>query len=109
MGNYRFVVFSNPAQGKEAEFNRWYDEVHLGEVLEVPGFVAASRLALEADPEDEAPEFGYLAIYEMETDDPGTVLDDLKARAGDGRLDMSDALGGVATHLYREISPRRTS
>lgn len=108
MASYKFVVFSNPTEGRESEYNRWYDEVHLGEVLEVPGFIAASRLRLEVGPGDDAPEFAYLAIYEMETDDPGAVLRDLKERAGEGRLDMSDALENVSTSLYREITPRRT-
>ena len=46
MPTHRLIVFTQPAAGQEAEYNRWYDEVHLGDVLEVDGFVAAQRFAL---------------------------------------------------------------
>jgi hypothetical protein len=38
------VVGSNPVNPEqEAEFNRWYVEDHLGDVLAVAGFTAARR------------------------------------------------------------------
>jgi len=39
------VVFSNPVEGKEDEFNEWYDNVHVPELLAVPGMVSATRYA----------------------------------------------------------------
>ena len=33
-----YMVKSNPVAGKEAEFNRWYSEVHLPEVLKIEAF-----------------------------------------------------------------------
>jgi len=35
MGKYILLVQSNATDGKEEEFNKWYDEIHLGEVLRV--------------------------------------------------------------------------
>ena len=59
MPTHRLIVFTQPAAGQEAEYNRWYDEVHLGDVLEVDGFVAAQRFALAdaqiGDVADKAP------------------------------------------------------
>ncbi|MGD1257001.1 hypothetical protein ACKUT9_22505 [Mycobacterium seoulense] len=40
MTGHRFVVLSNPIEGKDDAFNKWYDEVHVPEVLDVPGVVA---------------------------------------------------------------------
>ena len=34
MATHRLIVFTQPTEGKEDEYNRWYDEVHLGDVLE---------------------------------------------------------------------------
>src|SRR4051794_10510348 len=44
----------------EDEFNRWYNEEHIGRLLEVPGFLSAGRYAaLRGGPK-------YLAMYELE-------------------------------------------
>ena len=58
------VVFSNPAEGRDDEFNRWYDETHLPEVLEIEGVVAARRYELGVEDPD-APH-RYLAVYELD-------------------------------------------
>jgi hypothetical protein len=108
MGSYRFLVFSNPAPGREVDYNRWYDDIHLGEVLSVPGFTAAQRHRLVAN-EDAPQRFSYLAIYEIEGDDPMPALGELMARAGDGRLQMSEALGDVETSLFEVTTARRSA
>ena len=100
-----FVVFSNPADGREDEYNRWYDEVHLGEVLAIPGFTAARRFRV-AHTGSYMPKYRYLAIYEINADDPAPVLADLMERAAGGKLQMSEALGDVQTVLYEQISAR---
>ena len=65
------VVFSNPVAGKEDEFNEWYDNVHIPELLTVPGMLSATRYALH----DAAiyhveggvvPEHKYMCVYEMD-------------------------------------------
>jgi hypothetical protein len=105
MGHYRYLVFTNPTEGHEAEFNTWYDEVHLGEVLAVPGFIGAERYRIEAA---EA-EHRYLAIYEFEADDPAAVLGELPARVADGRIGMPPVLdANIKTVLYKVITPRVT-
>jgi hypothetical protein len=43
----------------EAEFNRWYNEEHVGERMRCPGFVSATRFqAVEGSPR-------YLVTYEL--------------------------------------------
>ncbi|GGV07433.1 hypothetical protein GCM10010182_28110 [Actinomadura cremea] len=67
------------------EFDRWYDEVHLGEVLTIDGFVAARRFApLDGD----GP---CIAQYEFEGD-PKEAVPRLSRAAADGTLHMSDTL-----------------
>lgn len=69
---------------REDEYNTWYDEVHIPQLLELDGIVAARRLR----PVDgNGP---YVAIYELEGDDLQAILDNMIANAG--RLHMSDAL-----------------
>jgi len=90
MSKYVFVVLSAPVSGGEAEYNRWYDTQHVQDVLKVPGFVAAQRFRLE--PPGDAKSAPYLAVYEMETDDPQSALADLNKRAGTPAMPLSEAL-----------------
>ncbi len=109
MARYAYTVFSDAVAGKEEEFNRWYTEQHLDDVLKVPGFVAAQRFRLAQ--EDAAAPARYLAIYEVETDDPQKTLADLNARAGTPAMPISPALdfAVVKALLYGEITARKTA
>lgn len=69
---------------REQEYNTWYDEVHIPQLLTLDGIVGARRLR----PVDgKGP---YVAIYELEGDDLQAILDNMIANAG--KLNMSDAL-----------------
>jgi hypothetical protein len=88
-------VYTEPASAEvEDEYNRWYDEQHLPEVCAWPGITGARRYRLDrASPgARRSTAARYLAIYELDCDDPRALLRDLQAAAGDGRLSMSDAL-----------------
>ena len=110
MATHKLIVFSNPSAGQEDEYNRWYDEVHLKEVLEVDGFVAAQRFAL-ADAQiaamDGRSPTRYLAIYEIEAEDLQPVLD--KLAAAGATMNMSDALDqdGALAVAFSPVGPRR--
>jgi hypothetical protein len=79
------LVESRPSSpDREQEYNTWYDEVHLPELVALDGFVSARRLR----PVDgDGP---YIALYEIEGDSLQAVLDNMIANAG--TLHMSDAL-----------------
>jgi len=78
-------VESRPtAPDREQEYNTWYDEIHVPELVALDGFVSARRLR----PVDgDGP---YVALYEVEGDNLQYILDNMVANAG--RLHMSDAL-----------------
>lgn len=100
------LVFTNPTPGDEAEFNRWYQEVHLKEVLEVPGFVGAQRFELtDAQLSDEKRDHRFLAIYEVEGD-PAEAFERLQAAVPD--MDMSPTLADdTFTSHFTAIGERR--
>lgn len=60
------LVFSNSQAGQEAEFNRWYDEVHIPDVLRHSEATAAQRFRLSEVQWNETGPHKYLAIYEFE-------------------------------------------
>jgi len=108
VARYVYTVFSNAVSGKEDEYNRWYTEQHLDDVLRVPGFVAAQRFRLAL--EDAAAPAQYLAIYELDTDDPHKSLAELQACAGTRAMPISPALdvATVKVLLYGAITaPKR--
>jgi hypothetical protein len=104
-----YLVFSNPVEGREDEYNEWYDEVHLADVQRIPGVVAASRYEYVPTqfPDMTAPptEQLYLAVYELDGD-PDEVLTELRARAGGPEMRMSKALDvpNVRTSVWRRRS-----
>jgi hypothetical protein len=102
MASHRLVVFTDAKPGREDEFNEWYDEVHLREVLEIDGFVAAQRFALSESQMpglgDEAAPGRYLAIYEIEADDLATALEKLGASAD--RMQMSESFDAGAARAF---------
>jgi len=80
-------VESKPVPGQESEYNSWYDEVHLREVVALPGFVSARRLA----PADgQGPN---VAIYEIEADDLAKAAAGVGEAVGRGEVYISPALG----------------
>jgi hypothetical protein len=74
-------------------YNEWYTDVHLKDVLKVPGIVAAQRFKL-SDVQRDAPPFPwqYLALYEIETDDLNRTLAELRERAGTSAMVISNAV-----------------
>jgi uncharacterized protein DUF4286 len=110
MAKYTFVVMSNPTTpGQEAEFNEWYNKVHIPDVLNVPGFVAAQRFKL-ADTQFAAgkPAHRYLALYEIETEDIKGSFNELQKRVGTADMFMSPAIDmkGLMAATFTPVAER---
>jgi len=66
IGGTILVVMMEVDPAHEEEFNRWYDDEHLPERLEIPGYISARRFKLE---EGEGV-LKYLCIWELEDGSP---------------------------------------
>jgi hypothetical protein len=110
MAKALMVVGSNPADpAQEAAFNEWYTETHLDDVLAVAGFHAARRYNLSGVRPmagTEASPFGYLAVYEIESDDLAQTGRDLQAALDSGAIPLSDTfdLSNFSVDFY-ELLP----
>lgn len=110
-----FFVFSNATKGQDREFNDWYDNTHLGEVVSVPGITAAQRYTLDELelPDDDSgasgPAHRYLAVYEVETD-AATAMKDFMGRLETGEMTLSPALdlASVTMGFWSPSGPRKT-
>jgi hypothetical protein len=109
MARHHLLAFTNPAAGREDEFNRWYDERHVPDLLAVPGFVSAQRFALTDATGQGKPGWTYLALYELDTDDPDALMAEVRARLGTEAMPVSDTLdsatagGLIATALTTRV------
>lgn len=90
MSESLLLVLSNAADGRDDEFNAWYDSTHIPELLTVPGVVGAERYTL-ASVEGPEPAHRYLAVYRLDGD-PAEVLAEFRRRAVSGEITMSDTL-----------------
>ena len=67
-GTAILAVWADVPADKEADFNRWYNEEHLAELLSIPGVLNAARYeAIKSGPK-------HLACYELEN--PAVVESD---------------------------------
>lgn len=106
------VVFSEPANGAEDTYNRWYTDEHLPEVLDIPGFVAAQRFHVADATQIEGfppPQRPYLALYEIE----GNSADAIKKLVerlhnSDIVLPASIKVESIQPWCYHPISDRVT-
>ena len=88
----------------EEEFNRWYEDVHIPDILDTGAFHAAYRYE-SIDPQ--AAKAKYLAIYETDNTDPAKAQEEVAKLRGDwqqlGRL--FDGMGPVSLLTARRIWP----
>ena len=66
IGRTILLVMMDVEEGHEAEFDRWYNEEHLPERMEIPGYVSARRFKLE----EGNGVLKYLCIWELEDASP---------------------------------------
>jgi hypothetical protein len=111
MARHTFVVLTNAVEGKDEEFNDWYNNRHLSDILATKGFVAAQRFRLaEMDPEQDFPH-RYLALYEVETDDLDKTNQAMMEAANGGGMFISPALnlGNAVAKYFTPITERVTA
>lgn len=111
MAKYVFLAFTNPrTAAQEGEFNQWYEQDHVRDVLNVPGFISARRFRLAQTQfplDDQAHTHRYLALYEIETDDAAATLQEVIARVGSPDMQYTDAfnMDTLQASLFEEIMP----
>ena len=104
---HTYVVLTNAIANTDEEFNQWYDDIHLDDVLRVPGVIAAQRFRA-TDGSTEPVTYQYCALYEIESDNPVAVLEELKRRAGSDNMPLSPAMSpDILDCLFTPLGNRR--
>jgi hypothetical protein len=113
MAKALYLVHTNCEAGREAEFNEWYENVHLRDLLSVDGIVAAQRFQLTGPGPQTVTRSGepavaqYLAIYELDTEDTDAVLE--RIGAARSQWQMFDSMQLVAGARYVALGDRQTA
>jgi len=112
MPKHILVAMTNAVEGRDDEFNDWYTNQHLHDVVKAPGIVAAQRFVLDDTQRYKGPyAFKYLAIYEIESDDVQPVIDYIGEVIGTDAMPVSTAMADeprVRGAYFRPISERVT-
>jgi len=106
MAKYVMITQSAAHDGRDEEYNAWYDSRHLHEICAIPGVTEARRL--KATPVAlGTPGAPYIALYEIETDDLGAFMAEMGKRSADGSITRSEAMNRDASVLwiYADITP----
>ena len=105
IGGTILVVMMEVDQGHEEEFNRWYNDEHLPERLEIPGYVSARRFKLA---EGEGV-LEYLCIWELEDASPleSELYNAQRARPSKLRAAATPHIRQRARGLYDQIFPAK--
>jgi hypothetical protein len=108
MAKHIVMALTNPVEGREAEYDTWFEGIHIQEMLTVPGFLSAQRY--EAAGSQIAPgqlPYRFITAYEVETDDLPATLTQLGAKAQSAtKTDTSD-LTRRALWVYAPKGPKR--
>jgi hypothetical protein len=72
------AVLSEPREGHDAEYDKYYETLHLDEVLASTGWLSAQRFVLSDEAGAKCP-LPYLALYEVEANDPATIIPTMDA------------------------------
>lgn len=106
MRRFKMLVFSEPFEGRDDEFNEWYTGRHLDDLVALQGFTTAQRFALHSVSMGTTLN-RYLAIYDVETDDPDGVIAAMFAARDTPAMPISPAfnLDATSVMLYEETTP----
>lgn len=100
MSTFKWIVMTKAVSGREADFVRWYDEVHIPDLLALDGFVSAQRYAIPFAPQGAAADaWQTMVIYELETDSlPDTLgrVAELMSRPDTHVSDAADLTSALA-------------
>jgi hypothetical protein len=117
-GKHRYVmlVYANPIPGKEVEFNEWYTNTHMGDLVQLPGWMGAQRFRIVTSvmprPSVAGYSHGYLIIWDLEETEANTALAGMTAAIAGGKSRLGAAFnytpGAGANGTFETMGPRVT-
>ena len=92
MTKYVMVALTNAKDGRDEEFNEWYTDQHMKDILRCEGFVSGQRFVASKEQRSVHPPYKYLALYNLETDNLERAISEMLKKVNTEEMPMSDAL-----------------
>src|SRR6266446_1664649 len=112
---YVYLVMSDPLPGREFDFNDGYQNMHMGDLVQLPGWTGAQRFRLvPVMPRTTQPLYrrGNLIIWDQEGDDLGKIQSESRAAIAGGKSRLIPGFDyspdGPVSTTYQVIGPRMT-
>ncbi len=109
MARFTYTILNTALPGREDEFIAWYTSRHLHDVLKIPGVISGKLFKLDFHRvyDLDAPQWTVMTIYELDADEPGPLIDRIKAASGTAAMPATDSytkagMIQVAGHLIAE-------
>jgi len=96
MAKRLMVALSNAAEGRDEDFNDWYENVHIPDVCSIEGVLSATRYEVEGD--NPAVPHRYLTIYELGREG-AAVMADIVEGMSSGAFAASDSIDASTASL----------
>jgi hypothetical protein len=96
-----YMVFAESVPGREDEFNDWYEQQHIPDVLRVKGILAATRYMVSPvkTRSGASPPTRYLTIFELDGD-PAEIVVRLAQAGAAGALRMNSSIAAERTTSF---------
>jgi len=117
-GKHRYVmlVFANPIPGREVDFNDWYSNTHMGDLVQLEGWMGAQRFRIvtNVSPRPTAAGYGhgYLILWDLEETEANIALARMTAAIAGGKSRLGAAFnytpGAGANGTFEAMGPRIT-
>src|SRR5438477_11846568 len=112
---YAYLVMSDPLPGREFDFNDGYQNMHMGDLVQLPGWTGAQRFRLvPVMPRTTQPLYrrGDLISWDQEGDDLGKIQSESRAAIAGGKSRLIPGFDyssdGPVSTTYQVIGPRVT-
>jgi hypothetical protein len=102
MPRYLLIAINGPTKGEgdEAQYNKWYDEVHAVDLMNVKGAVSVRRFKVEAQNRIDKP---YVNVTEIEGESAETIMKELaeKASAFSDKIDRNTSMFALGKEITK--------
>jgi hypothetical protein len=111
LGRFVGLTFTDAREGKDDEYNEWYDKDHLDDMLAAKEITRARRYRAVETSRGIQSSHKYVTIYEIEADDLKEARRAIAAAGAEGTSgarmpEVVDMDKGVALWFFEEITDR---
>ena len=105
MPRFLLIALNGPTggEGDEAEYNRWYDEVHAADLMSITGAKSVRRFKVEAQNRIDKP---YVNVTEIEGESAEAVMRELAEKASQftDKIDRTTSVFVLGREITKTVS-----